>query len=102
MKYVGSVDYGTALPEVPDNLATEALVFMLVCVTCNFKHPIAYVLQDKSTGAVQAQLINDCMSLLHGVGINVVAVVFDGCPSNLATAKRLGCKMTMDEIQPWF
>ena len=101
-KYVGTVDYGTALPESPDNLATEALVFMIVGVSGHFKHPIAYVLQDKCPGIVQAQLITDCLSLLHGVGINVIAVVFDGCPANITTAKRLGSKLKVDEIQPWF
>ena len=101
-KYVGTVDYGTTLPESPDNLATEALVFMIVGVSGLFKHPIAYVLQDKCPGIVQAQLITDCLSLLHGVGINVIAVVFDGCPANITTAKHLGCKLKVDEIQPWF
>ena len=46
-QYVGTVDYGTAMPEVPDDLATEALVFMIVGVNGHFKHPIAYALQDK-------------------------------------------------------
>ena len=101
-KYVGTVDYGTALPEIPDNLTTEALVFMVDDVSGNFKHPIAYVLQDKCPGAVQAQLIKDCLSLLHGNGLNVVAVVFDGCPSNITTAKCLGYKLTVADIQPWF
>ena len=35
-------------------------------------------------------------------GINVIAVVFDDCPANITTAKHLGCKLKVDEIQPWF
>ena len=32
-RYVGTVDYGTAIPENEDELATEALVFMVVGMT---------------------------------------------------------------------
>ena len=74
-QYVGTVDYGTAIHEVPDDLATEALVFMIVGVNGHFKHSIAYALQDKCTGLVQAQLIKDCIGLLQDVGLNVLAVV---------------------------
>ena len=101
-QYVGTVNYGTAIPEPPEDLATEALVFMISSLTGHFKHPIAYVLQDKCAAAVQAQLIKDCISLLHEAGINVLAVVFDGCYTNQSTAKLLGCKMKIADIQPWF
>ena len=39
-QYVGHVDYGTAVPEAPDELATKALVFLVVGKTGHFKHPI--------------------------------------------------------------
>ena len=55
--YVSLVDYGTAKPEVEENLATEALVFMVAGVTGHWKHPVAYFLQDKCSANVQAQLI---------------------------------------------
>ena len=51
--YIGTVDYGTAIPENEDELATEALVFMVVGMTGHWKHPIAYVLQNKCLAAVQ-------------------------------------------------
>ena len=101
-QYVGTVDYGTAMPEVPDDLATEALVFMIVGVNGHFKHPIAYALQDKCTGSVQAQLIKDCIGLLQDVGLNVLAVVFDGCFTNQTTLRLLGCKMDVLDTKPWF
>ena len=95
--YVGTVDYGTAIPENEDELATEALVFMVVGMTGHWKHPIAYVLQNKCSAAVQTQLIRDCIGLLHGEGIDVL-VVFDGTFTNQQTAKMLGCKMTVGEM----
>ena len=101
-KYVGTVDYGAAIPEVPDSLATEALVFMISGMTGHFKHPIGYVLQDKCSSAVQAQLIKDCIGLLYEQGLNVTAVVFDGCYTNQGTARLLGCKMKVSEMKTWF
>ena len=43
-QFVGTVGYGTALPEVMKNLATEALVSVIAGLTGHFKHPIAYIL----------------------------------------------------------
>ena len=105
--YIGTVDYGTAIPENEDELATKALVFMVVGMTGHWKHPIAYVLQNKCLAAVQLQLIHYFIGLLHVEGIDVPAVVFDGTFTNQLftnqqTAKRLGCKMKVGEIQPWF
>ena len=45
--YVGRVDYGTGIPEADDDLATEALVFMISSVTGHWKHPIVYFLQKQ-------------------------------------------------------
>ena len=101
-RYTGTVDYGTAMPEVTEDLATEALVFMISGLSGHFKHPIAYVLQDKCSSAVQAQLIKDCICLLFKEGINVVAVVFDGCYTNQSTATKLGCKMNVSELKTSF
>ena len=101
-QYVGNVDYGTAVPEVSTNLATDALVFMIVGLSGHFKHPIGYVLYNKLTASVQAHLIKYCINLLQGIGLHVFALVFDGHFPNQCSAKLLGCKMKVAEIQPWF
>ena len=77
-QYVGTVDYGTAVPEPANSLAMEALVFMIVSITGCWKHPIGYVLQDKCPTNVQVCLIKYCIELLHTEGLNVLTVVFDG------------------------
>ena len=100
--FVGLVDYGTAVPEVDATEATEALVFMIVGLTGNWKHPVGYVLQDKCSANVQAQLINDCIGLLSEVGLNVHGLVFDRSPTNQLTARKLGCKMNVEEPIHWF
>ena len=70
-RFVGCIDYGVAIPEPSDTPATEALVFLVVGITGHWKHPIAYVLQDHCSACVQAQLIKDCISLLHKESVNV-------------------------------
>ena len=74
---VSNVDYGPTVPTVSTDLATDALVFMIVGSSGNFKHPIGYMLYNKLTASVQTQLIQDCICLLHGVGLHVFALVFD-------------------------
>ena len=60
------------------------------------------MLQDKCSAAVQTQLIKDCIGLLYQEGLNVVAVVFDGCYTNQSTARMLGCKMQVSDMKTWF
>ena len=67
--YAGQVDYGTAMPEASDDLATEALVFLISGIKGHWKHPIAYFLHNKISAGVQTQLIRDCIGLLHGAGL---------------------------------
>ena len=99
--YVGCVDYGLAVPELSDTLATEALVFLAVGIQGHWKHPIAYVFQDHCSAIVQAQLIKDCISLLHTEGLQVYTVVFDGTYMNQHTAECLGCKLQVANLQTW-
>ena len=100
--YVGRVDYGTGMPEADDDLATEALVFMISGVSGHWKHPIGYFLQNKMSASVQAQLIKDCIGLLSAEKLNVVALVFDGSFTNQSAAVKLGCKMSLSDLQTWF
>lgn len=100
--YVGHVDYGIAMPEPSDDIAKEALVFMMVGLTGHWKHPIAYVFQDKCSAKVQAQMIKDCIKLLHAEDIRVCALVFDGTYTNQLTAQILGCRMKVSDMQSWF
>ena len=43
-QYVCNVDYWTTIPELPNELDTEVLIFMTVDMSGHFKNPIAYVL----------------------------------------------------------
>ena len=100
--FVGHIDYGTAMPECADGEATETLAFMVVGMTRNWKHPTAYVLQDKCSASVQAQLIKYSIGLVYFEGFQVLAVELDGTYTNQGTAKQLGCVLKVSEFQTWF
>ena len=85
-KFVDYTDHGT--PECADGEGTEALVFMVIRMTGDWKHPIAYVFWNKCSASVQVQLIKDCIGLLHFEGFQVLAIVFDGMYTNQDTAKH--------------
>ena len=76
--------------------------FMIVGLTGKWKYPVAYVLQDKCSADVQAQLITDCIGLLNEEGITVNGLVFDGSPTNSWTARKSGCKMNVANPKYWF
>ena len=73
---------------------------MIADLSGNFKHPIGYVLYNKLTASVQAELIKDCICILHCVGLHVFALLFEGHFTNQCTTKLLGCKMKVAENQP--
>ena len=100
--YIGRVDYDGAVPEPPDHLAREALVCLIDHLIGHWEHPVAYVLKDKCSADVQAQLIRDCIGLLHEENINVKAMVFYGTFTNQSTAEKLGCKIKVEGMQTWF
>ena len=58
--------------------------------------------RTKFLADVQAQLIKDCIGLLHTSGLRVVALVFDGTFGNQSTAVQLGCDMDVSNIQSYF
>ena len=53
------------------------------------------------SASVEAQLIKDCIDLLHHEDLFVTALVFDGTFSNQSTGTQLGCIMDLSNIQTW-
>lgn len=72
-------------------VATEALVFMAVGLKGRWKVPLGYFFVKGISGAVLAQLIQHALTQLHEAGVRAMAVTMDGCPTNLAALKKLGC-----------
>ncbi|CAB3224875.1 unnamed protein product [Arctia plantaginis] len=93
---LGAVNFGAG-PQVgdeDDQVASQALVFMLVSLTENWKLPVGYFLISGITAETKANLITTCLHKCHDAGVTVVSMTFDGCPANLSAAEILGCKLT--------
>lgn len=101
--YVGGVDLGCVKIGVSEiTLATEALVFMVVGLMGHWKQAIGYFLINKISANTQAQLVLEAITLLHDCGIHVRAVVCDGCHTNQATARTLGCNLDANDVVHFF
>lgn len=42
------------------------------------------------------------MALLHLTGVSIINLTFDGCATNLTTAKLLGCNFNTDALTTYF
>ncbi|KAL4112116.1 hypothetical protein QTP88_015964 [Uroleucon formosanum] len=83
-------------------LATEALVLMIVSLTRQFKCPIGFFYVNKINSNVLSTLISTAIIKLKEVGIQVWNVTCDGAPSNLQSFKKLGCIFDMDSLNTKF
>ena len=92
-KFAGNTDYGPILAEEQDAIAHNALVVMAVDLQNPWSYPIAYFLVNHMDSKMQDQIIKDSINLLTDASLQVHAINFDGCSKNLATARRLGCKI---------
>ena len=86
-----------------DNLANEALTFMLEAVDGSWKYPVGYWLtKGAETAENQAILINQALILGHEHDLEIVALVMDRLGTNLATLRILGCNLDIGNLQHWF
>lgn len=86
-------------------LATQALVFMLVCVNNHFKVPIAYYFINSLHGTAKANILTNILCVLYEEQIDVRSITFDGLSSNITMCGILGAQLkhiNIDEIVPYF
>lgn len=98
----GYVDLGTGIDDDSLPEATDALVFMAVCVNSGWKIPCGYFLVDGLTGEEKANLTKECITKLHEVGVKVVSFTCDGPTSHQAMLKILGAKLSPDSLLAYF
>ncbi|KAF4527952.1 hypothetical protein B566_EDAN014125 [Ephemera danica] len=103
-EFSGLVDLGTSLdPEGLDRpVATEALVFMVVCLNSNWKLPVAHFFTNGLTGKEKANLINECLIRLQEVGVTVESLTCDGPTVNFSMCEKLGANLDLDKLQCHF
>lgn len=84
-------------------VAKDALVFLINCINGAWKIPIAYFLINGITSDQKVNLIKNCLSFLHDIGMRITSLTFDGTSSNIKMAKDLGCNFNnLKTLQSWF
>lgn len=99
----GFVDMGDGVNET--DVATEALVFMVVGLQGHWKAPVAYYFTASLSPVTQNVLLVHALEELHEAGIKVVRVTMDGHASNINMCSQLGCQLKVnftEPLQPFF
>lgn len=97
-QFHGTVNVGSNLNDDSAPLASEALVFNLVCINSSWKIPVGYFFVSGLTGEQIGGLVKQCLSLLHDSGIKVASLTCDGTSANIAMANTLGCAINGEYI----
>ena len=93
-KINGLTNYGEGIVlDDPDEVASEALVFLLVGMRKHWKYPTGYALCNKIKGEHLFCLISKCLDMSIEQGILVRVVTMDGVRSNFTAMKKFGCKV---------
>ncbi|KAL4718703.1 hypothetical protein ACJJTC_011322, partial [Scirpophaga incertulas] len=101
---IGFVNFGNEVESDSDQLAKDALVFMLTCINGSWKIPLGYFLINGISAEQKASLVKICIETLsQDCGVDILSLTFDGCATNLSMAKILGCKLeSIDSMNPTF
>jgi len=99
-KMIGYSDLGMG-PE--DDVAKEALVFMVVGMAGRWKAPVAYYLIKDLSAETQAQLLLHVLQALYDIGIKVHCLTMDGHGTNTGMCKYLGASLDVaGDLRPFF
>lgn len=53
-------------------------------------------------GDQKCVLITQCLNLISETGAHLLSLTFDGAPSNITMAQKLGCNMNLSNIKSYF
>lgn len=101
-KTYGYVDFGGSIDSDCREECTDALVYLVVPLHGKWKIPIGYFLINKVTADQKVFLLTQAIELCNEANIVIKAVTFDGCPANIAMAKKLGCNLEPDNLKTVF
>ena len=101
-KYNGYVDVGNGV--VDDTLppAKDALVFMVVSLNESWKVPCGYFFIYGMSGKERPNLVKVFLQRLHGVGVKVVSLTYDGRSCLISMFAALGATLDPFNIVPYF
>ena len=91
-KIDGLTNYGEGVVlDDPDEVASDALVFLLVGMRQHWKYPTGYALSNKIKANHLFCLISKCLDLSVEQNILVRVVTMDGTSTNFSAMKMFGC-----------
>lgn len=94
---IGMVDHGSKLPEKDENnIAKQALVFLINGVNEKFKIPVGYFLINKLKSKERATLVSEILLAVCKTGIKVIGMTFDGLKDNIVMCRELGANFMLD------
>lgn len=101
-EFVGYVDLGdgVCLPDTDE--AKEVLVLMVVALNASWKSPIAYYLINGLSAEIKKNILEEAITRLNHINVNVVAITCDGLKSNLSVGTMLGCNFLAETLDPSF
>ena len=98
----GFVDLGNRVSDDSLPVASEALMFLVVSLTGNWKNPIGYFLCDGMSSDEKYALVREALVCLYEVNVVPVCLVCDGPATNFSLAHKLGAWISVSNVQPWF
>ena len=101
-KFHGYINMGIDANNDVLPVAKASLLFLLTAVNDTWKIPLGYFLIDTVSSTQKANLVKQCLILLHDINAHVICITFDGLTSNITMAKLLGCNMDPEALHPRF
>jgi hypothetical protein len=101
-RYYGYVNHGFEKVSDSSEIATDAIVVLLVGINKIFKVPIGYFFVKGTTAVQKSRLVTEALSLVHETGVEVKSLTCDGVKANLAMAEELGCCLDPENLQTSF
>lgn len=97
-KMSGFVDLGDGLNET--DVASEALVLMVVGILRHWKAPVGYYFTKTLSPETQKVLVVHAIEELHAHGLTVICMPMDGHATNLSMCNQLGCDLKANPLEP--
>lgn len=94
--YAGFVNHGQKQDSDTNEIASQAIVFILNGVNASFEYPVAYYFINKLNGAQKRDLTLDIIEAVTQCEIKVTNLTFDGDKANLAMCTLLGANLDVE------
>lgn len=107
MRYAGYTNISEISIENPekklDNVAKQAIVFLLNGIDINFEFPDAYYFINEMTAKDRKNLLAEVIAMVSRCGIKITNLTFDGLAGNIPACEMLGANLNVrhKEFKPY-